>query len=427
MLRDALTRYSHRQLLLFFSIALLVFYGCILLFSDPTPEFLEDVAVFHRKWELLEHGELPYIDFNYPYPPLSLPILALPGFLSESVEGFFVVFSLEILVFTLISIALTMKISDRMGLDSRSVGLLYFVLTMIYFEESVKKFDIIVVVTVLSALYLFFEKRYSACYLFLVVGTLIKVYPVFLIPVLLLFQFTSEDRDVRKSGAWCLAVLTVSAFVICSILASALSPEIFLNQLFDQTERGFQVESTIGVLANLLGTLGLMDTAIEFEAYTHIVVSPLCDLLQDSWNLVLYTSMAISYLVIWKYLSAPCAVDGRCSKLVKCLVFVILGMLLVHRVFSTQYLLWLLPLAAILIYCRGDRKRENIAGIGCITVLVLSLMYIYFGWTFGYSQPLVLTMIVVRNTVLWIMFIVIVSDMLCRDIGGSERSLYHLY
>ena len=145
--------------------------------------------MWYAKWQLIEGGALPYRDFNFSYPPLALALFIIPGLASGTAEGFYAVFSAQMLAIAWLTVLLVSRTASRMGLDGFRTAALYFIVLLMYSTELTKKLDIAAVAAVLSAMWIWLSGRRTGSYLMLVVGALVKIYPVFLIPVFLMASY----------------------------------------------------------------------------------------------------------------------------------------------------------------------------------------------------------------------------------------------
>ncbi|MEW6638517.1 MAG: hypothetical protein AB1425_17085, partial [Actinomycetota bacterium] len=80
-----------------------VFAAVVAMAAENGPAF--QVEIFRDYAEKIAAGEIPYAGFAYEYPPLSLPLLALPRLIASDPLLYAVLFGAEMLLFDIIILA----------------------------------------------------------------------------------------------------------------------------------------------------------------------------------------------------------------------------------------------------------------------------------------------------------------------------------
>ncbi len=193
------------------------------------------------------------------------------------------------------------------------------------------RYDLFPALLTLAALWLAQRRRFAAGYGALALATLLKLYPAVLLPLLVLEQRRHATlRQVAK---------TLAAFAIPVLLGVALpilrNPAGGLSALAVAGQRPLQVESVPATLLWLAHLLGFpARTAFSYGADG--LAGPLAGVLA-ALSLPL---LAIGCLLVyWRFAPGRLAL-GRALLACVCVVVV------TAKVFSAQYLIWVVPLAA---------------------------------------------------------------------------------
>lgn len=383
--------------------ALMIFSGaCLLiiwLFCNLVLGPADDVLVWNRNWNRIEDGLVPYLDFSFAYPPLALALEAIPGILTESEEGFYAIFSAQMLLFAWASVWLVAKVADKLGQSGFRTGALYFIVLLFYSTELTKKMDIVPAVTVLLALYYYLSARDLPAYAVLLIGGLIKIYPLLLAPVFIIDAFARKSSERRTGAVKGVAmILIVFAAAVVGLLAAGFSLSETADVFLHQSGRNFQIESVPGNLFLILGMLGLGGYEIVSHAHTYNVESDIADLCDGWWLWLSAALVIVSYIVFWHYRRKASPEEAE-NALVKGMVLSVLTLLLTFMVFSTQYMLWIVTLLPLMIMAEQDgRTRLTMQALFLLLFPVLLPQMIWY--LFDWGEALGAVSVLIRNLLL---------------------------
>ena len=141
-------------------------------------------------------------------------------------------------------------------------------------------------------------------------------------------------------------------------------------------DRGFHVESFVAVLIEYFSMFGYTEFELVPVHYTFDIDNPLCDILQPIWLQVCVAIFAVVLVgIIYSMYRKGTGSDdlGRFRMMVACFGIMTVVFLLTNKVFSTQYMIWLIPIAA-LICVTGER---NVSGASTL-VFLLAQVFTYF-------------------------------------------------
>ncbi len=201
------------------------------------------------------------------------------------------------------------------------------------------RYDLAPGLCVLLALAFLRGGRWRAATVMLAVGTLMKGFPAFLLPVALMAQR-------RQDGRWRLDCPLIFAALMFMGLAPAflVNPAGLLAPLGYAAHRPLHVESLSGALLWLLDLWSGHRARIVFSYGSYNVEGMWQGIVAAVFSVLLVVGLACVYWRQWR---------GRVG-VERAFMLVLIVVLVSNKVFSPQYILWLLPTVA---YVEGVRVR----------------------------------------------------------------------
>ena len=305
-----------------------------------------DVAEYERYARAFWLGHPPFHMLPVEYPPLA--ILPFTLTLLPPLAAYQTVFVFWMAALAALGYLAFLRFAGRASALAYALYLLLGAAWPLLF-----RFDIVPGLITLVALWAAERRRFGAAYALLALGILIKLYPLFVVPVVAIEQWhvlTSEAPSGQDSGlaAICRFVTqpatarVVRGLALCLGLALAgylgallLNPTTGLSSLTFAAQRPLQIESTPAVLLRL-------GTFLGFPA--HHVATFSSDNYVGSLDILLkpLSALALGAGCLWVYWRQA---RGRLSldtAFLACLCVVVAA----NKIFSPQYLLWVLPVAA---------------------------------------------------------------------------------
>jgi len=286
-------------------------------------------------------GHVPYRDFFMEYPPGALAVF-LPAdvFGSSHYNAAFKTLMALCGVATLVVIALLLVRLGASDVRIWSSTLLFALSPIALGPISLNTYDAWPAFLTVAALALLLAGGAVAALAVLGVAFAAKVYPaVLLLPALVYVWRTSgRDRALRALAAFSGA----AALVVLPFLA--LAPHGLAESFRAQAGRSLQVESLAGSLLAVADRLGFYSATVVHRT-GHAISYDLVGSLPDSLAVLSSVAQGLVVLaVLWLYLRG--SDDAR--RLTIAFAAAIAGFLAFTRFFSPQYLVWLVPFAALL-------------------------------------------------------------------------------
>lgn len=298
-----------------------------------------DVQLYEHYARLAWSGRLgasPFFDW-YPPPalvPLGLPLLAGAG------PAYAFVFAAEMVVVASLGILLVSRVARRMGADER-VTLLYAALVAVSSAVIAWRYDIVPAVLVLAAVSATISGRWALGGVSLGMAAGLKLYAAVLAPLYVLWAWRRGGSSAALRLAVGVAVVGLAS-VASYLLFPGASP---FDPLAFTAARPVQLESIAGGAIGLAAALGIGDASVSFGFGSYNLDGPAADTAEAVLRIVqpiaVLGTLALSMVAIWR--------KPRPSErlLVTASLAVLLAMLVTHKVLSTQYLVWILPLVPL--------------------------------------------------------------------------------
>jgi hypothetical protein len=314
-----------------------------------------DTSLFKLWSDQILEGHVPYRDFGVDYPPGALPALAVPGWLPGDYEFWFKAFQAACGAVMVVAVSIAL---ERLGARRTRLwlGTGFAALAPLALGPLVLvRFDLWPTVLVAVGLAAILSRRNALGFGALGLGTAAKLFPAVLLPLAALYVLRRDGRDeAGRALAWFGGVLAAAVLPF-----ALLAPDALLDSVLQQAGRALQIES-LGAAALLL--------AHELGGYApHVTFS------SGSWNLTGTLPDAVGIAQTAVELAAAAAVwavfarsRGREADLVLSCAAAVTAFAVFGRVLSPQYLIWLVPLVALL----GPRLRA--AGLLLIAAMLLT-------------------------------------------------------
>lgn len=380
----------------------------------PAPsEF--DVVNFFKQSEAVKSGLLPYTDFVFEFPPFALLFFLIPGVFTSDQNTYALLFGIMVIASVMITAVFMQRICKMMGMNRLIATIVFILMILICFP--VRKYDAFPMCIVAVALYFFIKRRFGLAYGLAAFATLTKIYPGLIIILFLAINITERDdarlKNVMVGIASC---IIVAALAFVPLLMAGVPLHDALSFMSFHSGRGFQNESLFAVLVSTLTMLGITDSHIEFEHDAYNIVGPLTDAVMPYWMIVTAATVLIVLLIMIRFVSKRKDHEyggWNARILVLMSMTVILAFLLVNKVFSTQYLLWLMPMLACVPLT--FKRYRGYAIISVMMIVGLSTAYLMCE---SNSAPF-LVLNILRDAILILLFAICIHSMIFPDSSNN--------
>jgi hypothetical protein len=358
-----------------------------------------DVPRYYQYGRAVRDGLVPYRDFRVEYPPVALAVFVLPSLVASAYRGYRVAFEALMAACgagVIVSVRLTLS-----RLRQAVVLPIVFVAaaTLALGPVTLGHYDLWPTLLVSAALAALLCERTSTAAVLIGFAIAAKIYAVVLVPVAIVWIWR---RFGRRRGAICLAAV-VATVLVCFLPFVIVSPGGVWWSLTDQAGRPLQIESSAA--AALLAAHQVFSLPIGVD-FSHTSVN-LGGRSASAAAAITTAAEILLLLFVW-YAFARRALSRRAlvrSSTAAVLVFVLLG-----KVFSPQFLIWLIPLVPLV---GGGLALGGACALG--VAIVLTRAYFPGRWSdLIRFEALPSLLLVLRDAVLLAFLVAIVAAMLRR-------------
>ena len=287
-----------------------------------------DVARYGHFAHEMTSGHWPYRDFFDEYPVLAQPLFfvvrLLPGPFATSFKWTMALCGAAALVLMVAAIRAPLW---RVAFAAGVVAISPLIVGPVFLNT----YDLFPALLTIAAVLAFVRDRERTTLVLLALAVAAKVFPLVLLPLVLIESYERGGRAaVRRAVAWFGGVL-----VLVHIPFAIMGPGGLRFSYWVQLKRGLEVESLGGSVLLVLHRLGLHSVTLRDVAPgSRDAVGTLADALAIVSSLAV---VAAALYVAWIYLR------GRRDRVLACAAAVT-AFVAFNKVFSPQYVAWLVPL-----------------------------------------------------------------------------------
>jgi hypothetical protein len=382
-------------------LAVLVFAAGWWVFASDWHAYRPDVGYFEWVSETIARGWVPYRDFDPAYPPFALPLFVLPWRLGAQPgmwESYALRFEHLMLVVGWLSVLAVMIGLAALGSSRRRTVLaLGFVAIspLLVGPIVVTRFDLWPAALATLALGAVIVGRERLGAVFLGMAVMAKIYPLAIAPLLLVYVWRRRGRRIAIQAA--AYGLGTGAVIVAPFLVIA-GAGVF-RPVLDLASRPLQVESSGAALLWVANAI----RGAPFRAISSYGSDNLIGPLANQVATIQSVALVVVLLGLWgAFIRRPAPTS---AELVTACAAAVCGFLVFGKVLSGQYLIWLIPLVALL-----AGARAAIAGVLLAVALVLMQQWFpgrYSEWVLG-LDPDVSWLVLARDLTLTVLLVSLV-------------------
>lgn len=373
---QAIDRLGRVELLLTVLVIQAAVLGVVSLSPNSTVPF--DMTVYADLAGRVFDGALPYRDVSLEYPPLSLVAILSPRLLEvvSPIGGYAGYQASFLLLMGALSLALTALIwlmarRSLTALDPLRPLLYALLLVALASPLMLWRFDLLPAILTLLALLWTLTGRPVLGGAALALAIAAKLYPAVLVPVFIAAYLATSDR--RALGSFLAGVVGVGLVLLLGTLL--IAPESVANVLGYSLDRGVQLESTFAGWMELGHLAGVASATVSDQFNSLQVDTSWSGLVRLVQPVILIVLVVAVWWLAWRSFRRQVDTSGQLSlnSLIGFLIAALLAFMLGSRVFSPQYMIWLIPFAPFL-------PRTTFAAVAVAFALTFLIFpYLYSG------------------------------------------------
>ncbi len=358
--------------------------------SDTTVNDLYVYSVYH---DLLQQGLAPYSGFGFEYPPLALYPIALAGGSAW-----------KLAVGMLACLLITQWCCERLA--GPTAGWLMALSPLLLGAMVRTHFDALPTALAMGALLAFARERPRIGFALLALGTMVKVWPLVLVPVAIVWLVARGQRRPALEGAALVAAICV--LVLLPFPWHGLRDAVRFHE-----QRPVQIESTPASVLWLAGDSYVTGDPVRPDRFKSNGLDG---------GPAAAVSLAFEILEVLAIAGAAAlAARGRDARhLVLCCFLAVIAFVALGKVLSPQYLVWLTPLAAVAWAGSGPTARLPAALVAAACVFTqLEFPRRYFDLVAG--DDTTFAIVAARNALLLAAGISLAAALARSSSPGSRR------
>ncbi len=355
-----------------------------------------DTPIYQRYGDAMANGQVPYRDFQLEYPPAALPAFVIPSLLRSNdgdLRGYRSGFEAEMLVCG--ALALLFMLSILLSLEAGPVrigaALGFAALAPLLLGSVVlSRFDLWPAALVTGALAAFVagRQRLGAGVLGLAVAA--KIFPAVLVPLAAVWIW---KRNGRRQALLCLGIFA-AVVLACFVPFFVLSPHGVWHSVTTQTSRPLQIE-TLGagflLVAHVVAGLGI---TMRPSHGSQNLAGGFPDALAAIQTLL----QAAALIATWVWFARGPASRER---LIRATATAVCAFIAFGKVFSPQFLIWLIPLVPLV----AGRRGIVASGLLGLALVLTQLWFPFRYWDLVlHFQTFPVWMVLLRDLVMVALF-----------------------
>jgi uncharacterized membrane protein len=375
-------------------------FGLTFAFGPWDGELVSDIPLYRGYADFFLDGLVPYRDIGFEYPPLAWPLMALPGLVSLELDEYRLVFT-ALAFATAVGLALACARLARLGCADERRALFAVAVAPIATGAIIRThFDLAAVLCLVAGLAWIAAGRPRAGFVVLGLGGALKLFPLMAVPVAAAWLVGRGQRREALVGVAAAAAVMLAA----AGFAAAASPEGAWDAVEYHLERPTQIESLPASVLNAVDAAGGREPEPVHSHRSDGLSHPADTAVEVVFTGLLFAALAALSLAA---LRAPRVRVLALAGLGSALAFAALG-----KVLSPQFMIWLVPLAALAWAWRLHALAA--ATTAAIGATMLWFPERYFDLVDREAWPLLA--VGLRNAIL-----VVVLALLARDLARMVR------
>jgi uncharacterized membrane protein len=373
-------------------------------FVSFTPVFAKwlygDVRFYENWANMMTNHQLPYRDFRIEYPPFALPVLAAPIYVRKLFgyhATYFEWFRIELLVLGLLVEVVMAYALAALRASRRHAYVALCVAgagPALLGPVALARYDYWPALLAVGAVAALAARRpVLACGL-AAAGTGAKVFPIVLIPLALI---ELSRRGGRRAVAKGLAV-TVGVLAVIVAPFAVIGPHGLSWALQRQLNRPLQVESLGAVFFEIAHVIAGVDVHVVKRAGSDNLIGTGPDVASVLLGVATIAALLVVYELYRRGRGTP-------EQLVVASAAAIVGYVAFSKVFSPQYLIWLIPLVPLV--------RSRVATALLVVIVGMTQIWEPFRYYKYYKlfPPGLTTLVLVRDLLVVVLFVLLLRSM----------------
>ena len=382
---------------------------CLTFLVDPwQDELVSDVPLYRAYADLFLEGVLPYRDVGFEYPPLAAPLIALPGLVSLDPETYRYAFAVLAAALAGGVLLATGRLA-ALGGGREWVALLVIALAPVATGAMIRThFDLAPVLCLVAGLVAVAAGRAKIGFALFGLGGAIKLFPLAAVPMAAAWLLGRGRRAEAVAGL----VVAAAAVALAAGAGIGLSADGAGNAVEYHVERPVQIESLPATVLNGIEEAGGRAPEPVHSHRSDGLEHPAADAVTAGFAGALPVVLIMLTLCAWRLDDARGLGLAALAAAAAVAAF--------GKVLSPQFMLWLVPLAAV-------AWAWRMYALGFVTTAAVAATLAWFPdryFDLVDRDELPLALVAGRNALLLVMFLLVAREVrrLVRESPEAARS-----
>ncbi|NBV05659.1 MAG: hypothetical protein EBS06_00280 [Proteobacteria bacterium] len=343
-----------------FTFIFLISRAFALFYSFPC---ITDVPSYLEWSKKLQSNLIPYIQFNFEYPPLALiPIYWSGIFSNAELTSYYIAFAFFMFSADFFCLKICQNYcKNRLAMNKEQVcymTLLYSLFGLLLFRILYHRLDIVVALFFVTSLFFFQTKNSKVTPQFFINGLLgffYKIVPAFIMPSAFIIKAFIAAESTKDSKQIIKKIFLNSLLFAVSLAAITWTLEIYTNHRFIDNmlyhqKRGIQIESSYGsflLIKNLLISSSHSEIYSAFGSYNVLGNNSFEFSAKFFGNLILCCFYSALFFIFLFKKNLGKKIKFSEKQFLEVTLITILLLISFQRILSPQFFIWLIPISAM--------------------------------------------------------------------------------
>lgn len=352
---------------------------------------ITDIPTYQRAHDLIAAGQIPYSDFSLEYPPLAAGLFWLAGALPGPYGVTFSILMLAALCATVLGV---IALARALGMDQRRqtvAGMLVAISPLMIGNLVETRFDLALSALIVWTLWAAATERWRLAWGLIGCATLLKLVPLALVPVLMIWQRHRQGPGAAwagLAGGLGVVVAGLAPFVI-------LSPSGTWDLARYHLDRPLQLEAVGSAYLLGLHALAGIDVSVENSFGSQGLSGSGPAVIAGISTAILIVVLVGIAWTLWLLLHRA-RTPGDARLFVAAAAATTVALLVGGKVLSPQFLVWLLPVGFLV----AGRYGRLAAALTSAAMLLTFAYFPHRYWDLVALDTWPIVLLVLRDTVL---------------------------
>lgn len=337
---------------------------------------------------------VPWRDFSVEYPPAMMAVALLPALVARDAETYVRLFAIEMQAALTLAVWLAARTADRLKANAGEDTLAEAIrLTLALGVIAVRRYDPAVALALAAAVYALTARRPALSGAALGLAVALKGVPLALAPIFALYAFRAPQHALAR---WLLGLAV--ALGAPALAYVGLAGPHALDAFAYHARRPVQIETIYSGLLILARSLepGLLSEAHTFGSMNMVSwAEPALRALSTGATLA---GVAASWAFAWMRMRRAQDERERLLVVIRASLIGLIAWITLGKVFSPQYCVWLVPVAAAAAPITRPAARTAIFAAFLMVQAEYPFLY---GFFYSTLTPLAGVLIILRTACLW--------------------------